>query len=192
MRLAQCHLLTCRSLEWHRGAARTPLVGSPHRDSNSSHPLKTLWVFFFCVSSTTNTPHHRWCFPIKKPAAGAGRVMGSPKLDRYDARCRVLPPSVSRLLIVHPKLKRSFNNSRCDVQALPFSASTTRCGANGRVMGIAWLEGRTAPSGAVLLFAPGVLYQARFPEQWSTPSNQPDFHVPLWKGAGIMQRACRP
>ena len=152
IRLAQCHLLACRSLEWHRGAARTPLVGSPHRDSNSSHPLKTLWVFFFVdpsgldgcdifFASRSPPTHHRWCFPIKKPAAGAGRVMGPPKLDRYDTRCRVFLPSVSRLLIVHPNLKRSFKGSRCDVPPLPFPASTTRCGANGRVMGIAWLEG---------------------------------------------------
>ena len=81
--------------------------------------------------------------------------MGSPKLGRWDARCSVLHPSVSRLLIVHSNLKGSFSNSICAVQALAFSSSTTRCGANGRVMGIAWLEGRTAPAGAVLLLAPG-------------------------------------
>ena len=51
IRLAQCHLLTCRSLEWHRGAARTWSVGSPHRDSNSSHPLKVLRAFFFATES---------------------------------------------------------------------------------------------------------------------------------------------
>ncbi len=75
--------------------------------------------------------------------------MGLPKLGRGSARCRVFLGSVSKLLKVHWKLKYSFRNSICEVQALPSSSSTTRCGANGRVMGIAWLERNRTRSGAV-------------------------------------------
>ena len=71
--------------------------------------------------------------------------MGSPKLGRRDARCRGLLRSVSRLLKVHSNLKGIFNSSIYVVHALPLPASAARCGANGRVMGIAGLEGRTAP-----------------------------------------------
>jgi len=46
--------------------------------------------------------------------------MGSPNLGRWNARCRVLRRSVSRLLIVHSNLKGSFSNPICAVRVLTF------------------------------------------------------------------------
>ena len=131
--LAGCdQLVVVLSLAWSHGGGSTA-CSMRNRLAPSRHSCPTAFSCF-------PLGRYPWCLAIKKPASGAGRVMGLHKVDLISTRCMVFIFSScfsARWLDDELILKSTFTYNTPSVVRLS-SEDAPHCGGadKGRVMGI--------------------------------------------------------